>query len=289
MLPFKKKRRQKKYPMPKWVFWGTLIFLMLTLYTASLSPSLEQPSMLSETFEQVKGELPEVSQYKKLVPMPEKSKRVLTERGTGVTVLCGQKIALSYQTASGNDLSEITPYEWAFGEQTSDFLNYALSGASIGSTQEFNFSPAKQLDVLIPGAAASPVDALSITIESAIPDMNALFSSDLSLQINDKQTGQGKLLACGDTAGVALKLWGADGALIYQSEADMLESITIGKSQAMLGLEQSLIGMGVGGVRQVIIPPVWQQRLQEGAATDLPGEWTNKKTTLLIAEVRRVN
>ena len=79
------------------------------------------------------------------------------------------------------------------------------------------------------------------------------------LQINDLNEGTGDPAQTGDTVLVHYTGWlyvdGTRGAQFDTSRATGLFEVTIGETPVMQGWTKGLVGMKVGGVRQLIIPP----------------------------------
>ena len=83
-------------------------------------------------------------------------------------------------------------------------------------------------------------------------DQNGLFA--------DVQKGTGTELASGMKAAVYYKGWLTNGTLFDQSQTDDKGQLqpfvfTLGAHQVIPGWEEALVGMKVGGVRLVIVPP----------------------------------
>lgn len=123
------------------------------------------------------------------------------------------------------------------GQGTSN--NNAQSGTSSGAN-----SP----------AANNPFDPKSfLQYDKYKSDKTALFA--------DAQMGDGATLESGKKAVVYYRGWLTNGTLFDQSRADasgklQTFSFTAGAHQVITGWEQGLIGMKVGGVRLLIVPPV---------------------------------
>jgi FKBP-type peptidyl-prolyl cis-trans isomerase FkpA len=86
------------------------------------------------------------------------------------------------------------------------------------------------------------------------------YKNDQSALMGDPQVGTGATLEAGKTAVVYYRGWLTNGTLFDQSRAGSdgkLQpfSFTVGSHQVISGWEQGLVGMKVGGVRLLIVPP----------------------------------
>ena len=86
------------------------------------------------------------------------------------------------------------------------------------------------------------------------------YQSSRNALFGDIQAGSGPALAVGQKASVYYKVWLTNGALVDQSPVSsggqpQPFSFTLGSHQVILGLEQGVAGMKVGGKRLVIVPP----------------------------------
>ncbi len=86
------------------------------------------------------------------------------------------------------------------------------------------------------------------------------YKDDKSALLGEAQAGTGATLEAGKKAIVYYRGWLTNGTLFDQSRADangQLQSFsfTVGAHQVIAGWEQGLVGMKVGGVRLLIVPP----------------------------------
>lgn len=86
------------------------------------------------------------------------------------------------------------------------------------------------------------------------------YKSSQNALFGDIQQGSGAALAAGQKASIYYKVWLTNGALVDQSPVSSSGqpqpfSFTLGGHQVILGLEQGVAGMKVGGKRLVIVPP----------------------------------
>ena len=99
------------------------------------------------------------------------------------------------------------------------------------------------------------VDRQEQPVLSRIPD-DKLTTTDSGLAYYDIVTGEGAEAATGQTVLVHYSGWLEDGTL-FDSSVTRGEplSVTLGAGGVIPGWEEGLVGMKVGGKRQLIIPP----------------------------------
>ncbi|HVV25746.1 MAG TPA: FKBP-type peptidyl-prolyl cis-trans isomerase [Candidatus Saccharimonadales bacterium] len=86
------------------------------------------------------------------------------------------------------------------------------------------------------------------------------YQSSQNALFGDIQPGSGSALAAGQKASIYYKVWLTNGALVDQSPVSSSGqpqpfTFTLGAHQVIVGLEQGVAGMKVGGKRLVIVPP----------------------------------
>lgn len=118
-----------------------------------------------------------------------------------------------------------------------------------------------------PAPTATPVDP-----EAAESAMAAIAANDGTLQINDIVEGTGAAAKAGDVLSVDYTGYLADGSVFDSSVGSTPLAFELGAGSLIQGWEQGLVGMKVGGKRQLVIPP----SLAYGAAGmgSVPGDAT---------------
>jgi FKBP-type peptidyl-prolyl cis-trans isomerase FkpA len=81
-------------------------------------------------------------------------------------------------------------------------------------------------------------------------DLADMTETPSGLFLRDDEEGAGDLARAGDLATVTFSLWIADGTSIE----DGVFSFTLGAQEAIVGFDQAVTDMAVGGQRTVIIP-----------------------------------
>jgi FKBP-type peptidyl-prolyl cis-trans isomerase len=100
---------------------------------------------------------------------------------------------------------------------------------------------------------ASPADPSTFTQYNK-------YASNTSALFGDIQVGTGATISVGQTATVSYKGWLTDGTMFSQSglnSSGQVDATTfvIGQHQVIVGLEEGVAGMKVGGTRLIIVPP----------------------------------
>ena len=110
-------------------------------------------------------------------------------------------------------------------------------------------------------------------------DLAAMDQTDTGVYIQDLVVGEGEPLVWGDQPLIRYQGWLANGVLFDQNGVGF--SFLMGNNQVILGFEQGIFGMRVGGVRKMIIPPILAYGTR-GAGVIPPG-------SVLIFEVEVVS
>ena len=85
-------------------------------------------------------------------------------------------------------------------------------------------------------------------------------------------------LNCGATQALKIRMWGKDGALVYETK-DEPKIIHVGYSELGHGIDRGVIGMLEGEIRQLMIPPAYQPK-----TSDIPFP----RKEIAIVEVMRI-
>jgi peptidylprolyl isomerase len=102
-------------------------------------------------------------------------------------------------------------------------------------------------------------------------DINASTRLDGGVYIRDLTVGTGTLAAVGQPVHVRYIGWLADGTKFEENPAPApLLSFTLGANQVIRGFDAGIVGMRVGGIRQLVIPPS-QGYGSAGSPPDIPG------------------
>jgi peptidylprolyl isomerase len=128
------------------------------------------------------------------------------------------------------------------------------TGTGVGPTTTVTAPPGSPLNAIgaIPAADRSPAGtagtAPTVTVPSGTPPT--------SLESADLITGTGKAAATGDSVTVQYVLATySSGKVIQSSWTSQPFTFTIGKGEVIPGWDKGVVGMKVGGRRELIIPP----------------------------------
>lgn len=112
-------------------------------------------------------------------------------------------------------------------------------------------------------------DPKGITFASSLGvDLDAMDLQPSGLYIRDIHVGEGDPTVAGDVAVVHYSGWIGDGTLFDSSRIPGRDPfpVELGRGTVIAGWEEGLLGMKVGGVRQLVIPP----QLAYGAQSPSP-------------------
>jgi len=114
--------------------------------------------------------------------------------------------------------------------------------------------------------AATLLTVLATRVEAQAPNGTALASSlgvdvaqmhdQRGVLVRDLTVGTGRAASREMTVAVRYTLWLADGTAVDSTkESEPPVTFTIGKHDVVRGWEEGVVGMRVGGRRQLVIPP----------------------------------
>ena len=107
-------------------------------------------------------------------------------------------------------------------------------------------------------SATARADELSATTfaPTLSVDLAAMRATPRGAYVRDVREGDGLYVRSGETVQVRYAGWLADGTAIDAvGERDAPVSFRVGGGQVVRGWEEAVVGMRVGGRRQVVIPP----------------------------------
>jgi peptidylprolyl isomerase len=277
---FFKKREQK--PTPHWATWLAIAVVLYALFfnkpQAPISDTEPAPATARDAIKSQLAPLENLST--RLLPSMVASLQMNdTAEGNGAPAVCGQSVTLSYRAELGKDQPigdsrNPTTINFIAGEgRMMPALERGIIGMKPGGTREIIASPDMAYDA--PGHQRSDVPAgstvkFTLSLESVSPPMPAF--NETSFRIVDTQLVSGKMLFCGNTARVHVRVMDVRGKTIFSSaERGTILEFTPGKSQVFLGLEQGVIGMTTGSERLLVVPPEFHKTMKGNAPTiDIP-------------------
>jgi len=267
MLPFRRPKREMP-PKPKWLVWMLMGFGLYALVVVSQPGSRpnESAKVMGQQMERVETN---IADYKeKIFPGNPASLRLDdVEEGTGDPAVCGQKVELAYQTylVQGNELPDGTskekPLRFTIGDQNvMPAIGNAVIGMKAGGKRSVIAPPLMSYGLEdhrrndIPDGANVRIEMELLSAAPPLPELEMM-----PYRIAEVAPGGGPMVVCGTKVDSRIKVWDLTGKLIYNNKDDAAPiTLTPGKGEAMLGLEQGIIGMNEGGTRLLIIPPSFQ-------------------------------
>lgn len=275
MFPFRRKTEKRQLPpKPPWLKWLLLFFILYGLFLISTSKETKQ------SFEQAqkrleKNELVNIDGYKdKLFPEHGAGLRIKdVAEGTGRPAVCGQHVAIAYQSflAQGNEIADTAtrekPLRFTIGDgNVMPVFDRGVIGMKTGGKRSIVAPPTMAYGMEnytrddVPQGTSIRMEMELLSAEPALPE-----AETMPYRIADVAIGSGNMLICGETTTLRVKLWDLTGKLLYTNAQDKDPiTLTPGKAEAMLGLEQGILGMIEGGTRLLIIPPAFQKTMDGG-------------------------
>jgi len=81
------------------------------------------------------------------------------------------------------------------------------------------------------------------------------YKSSENALFGDIHLGSGTVVSAGSKVSISYKGWLTDGKLFDESRPDLPLNFTVGNHEVVVGFEEGIVGMKVGGSRRIIIPP----------------------------------
>jgi FKBP-type peptidyl-prolyl cis-trans isomerase len=270
MFPFRRKQPKRPDPIPPWVKWAALAFVIYAVVTNHHAPqtatgtsSTAAPSALHTDVIDAAGK--RFAEYKNaLLPIGIALRVEDTAPGSGHPLICGQEVTLAYSAffeEGKPPVDRATSYHFHIGAgDAMPALEQGVVGMHVGGKRSI-FAR----NSLAYGDTRKDIDknaTLRFDVEalSATPDLSHLDSSPF--RIADTAPGGGGEAICGQPVRVQVTVWSAEGKKLFETKTPVI--FTPGKSEVPLGIEQGVIGMRQGGMRTLIIPPSMQKPMHGG-------------------------
>lgn len=149
------------------------------------------------------------------------------------------------------------------GTSSTDGLNVGSAGSD--STGQLSTGGQNLLGSGNSGSSGANASSSSSSSSPQLPDPSTFaqydkYKDSSSVAFGDVQTGNGTALAAGQTASVYYRGYLTNGTLFDATRSDssgtpQAFSFTEGQHQVIAGWEEGLLGMKVGGIRLLIVPP----------------------------------
>ena len=183
--------------------------------------------------------------------------------GTGVAVVCGEKVKVKYEYADTNNKVFATDEKTvAVGEgKLLKGLELGLIGMKAGGQRKITV-PAElayysDTAFMLPAEIKGKAVNVNVTLNEIITKVP---ESTFPLRAMNNKIGKGLHVQCGDRVNAAITLWKLDGTKFYSSD-DAPVSFVYGQSRMPYGIEQAVVNLMVGGENTVIIPPAYAKPL----------------------------
>lgn len=293
---FRKKNRRPTDPDVTTVYY-IVAFCMLIGMSSYMRENRDAPQRISAGFskslERIKSNSP-IDFSARIFPDSESMLSIQdTRTGKGGPTVCGQTATVAYSvflpdnTQAGPKATKESPLVVRIGEgKAMPALEQGLIGMQPGGVRNINAPPQlafglkKFANPAIPESAAVRLEVELLDVTPSLPDL-----AQTSYRFMDSRTGLGPVIECGMPVKVHITVWTSDGKKLYASrdEAPGPLAVTPGASDYFIGLEQAVIGMRAGGIRNVIVPPPFQKTMYDKPpALDIP--FPKEQTALVDIE-----
>jgi FKBP-type peptidyl-prolyl cis-trans isomerase len=280
MLIFGKVRKKPKpQGNPPWLTWSVtalIVYMIYNQYTdrknSEFAGKLQQRLPQNQAVQPVpiNADTKNMEAATKVQPEQTLSEKITIRgdiEGRGIAASCGHLLQINYDELAPDNsdfkAKENISLEIKAGLKASSLWHEAITGMKMGGVRQINVKAAdiyndKQLSEN--SLKSSDLLEYKIELKSLQPTKN---SDEIDLQIIDNSSGEGETINCTKTAELQLTLWGIDGKKLYENDAENPLKSRIGYNDYFYGLDQTLLGMKVGGVRSAIIPPSYAKLSDE--------------------------
>jgi FKBP-type peptidyl-prolyl cis-trans isomerase len=299
---FKKKPKRERMPSPPWmkvIIVGFLVFAVIG--------NMHKGSSINKAIQQAQENL----DPKQLVNWQDYKSKIFPgygttlhthdiEDGKGPEAMCGQTVSIAYTAWVGDVKTKIVfddqrtadhPLTFRIGDHKAmPALDLGATGMRVGGKRSV-IAPMKMAYGLPEFAKpelgndykARDMVRFEMELLKLSPPLPGI--QDVPFRIATIRNAQGAPALCGDTVKLGITVWAMDGGKLFSTRGKDPLSVTLGKSEAFLGLEQGALGMKPGDLRTLIVPPAYQKTLDGGKpAIDIP--FPKNQTVLVDVEVQ---
>lgn len=251
MLNFFGKNRQPAPPTP-WLKWLVLAFLAMAVISSMNRGTPQSPGKVHQAVEQAKEEIaPEkllnLHAYKAIL-RPAQPRDI--EAGSGEATVCGQTAHIAYKSyAADNSLLSDETLTVRIGEG---------KAPPVIETGIIGMQPGGKRNLIAAAGTGNAPARFEVELRSAEPALPDIEHSAYRIVVT-RETGETPI-ACGHAGKFSLTMWDVDGKKRYTTPEPII--FTPGKSEIAIGIEQAVVGMGVGSARTIILPPDFQKTLE---------------------------
>lgn len=272
--------KKKPPPMPDWMRVTLLVFLMFLAYTGYQGERKAKEGV----------DAPHLAKYAAIEQFTDMGRwyRVLYPgfnrdleyhdivEGEGDGAACGQKVTLEVEddAAPDEENRKKEPVEFVIGFGSVEAWDRGVRGMKLNGKR--NIKVGARLVNRDEQALNAPDHVFTLKLTSLSP---ALPADAVPQSFTTVREGVGDAtLNCADTGALKVRLWSNDGTLVYESGKEPIV-IRVGSAQLGHGVDRGVVGMLMGEVRQLMIPPAYQPK-----AGDIPFP----RNEIAIVEVMRI-
>lgn len=270
----------KKGAMPKWMKWAMGLFMAYMMFVAYGGEKDEngETQLTIKKYDAI-TEFTDVNRWR-MFANPNLGREldvVDLVDGEKDSAACGAKVTLAIKAVEDEGLvvrDDIVPKEpITFTIGSGDMpWDRAVRGMKQGGVRNIQVGP-RMLDEQAP--YDNPRAQFELTLQSLTPNLDG----GVKLSYTRERRGMKLPISCGETGSFAVTIWKADNTELTKRGEDNPITLTLGSGVYGHGLDRGLIGMQLGEIRKLIIPPAYQAK---------SGELVFPQNEIAIVEVMRV-
>ena len=293
-----KKRRPKQHPSARSVQLILVVFVLFALAghfrTIQSDPTNNSIAEIKNSIVEAAPPIPlDYATYKSPIPEIHTINIKDDTLGDGEPAVCGHTVSVAYTAKTLDDVvindhaDADKPLTFRIGEHKAmEALEQGVVGMAKHGTRTI-FAP-----------AATAYDMKGFSRDNVPKDTRVAFHVELLditpplpdaehnvFHLLDVKTGFGPLVLCGEKVKVHLTVKDIEGKTIYSTKDKDQEpgTVTIGRSEVFLGLEQGVIGIKNEGIRSLIVSPAFQKTMN-GNESKLKIPFPSKQSVLVDVE-----
>lgn len=256
-------RKRKEQPAPPWMKWLLIVFVLYAVVSnMGKDKPGDKPAPLKSAMNDIESSI-NLSEYKgKIFPDSDVPLRIKElAAGSGNPAICGQDVKIAYASffpdgkLAEKSASKDTPLAFRIGDgEAMPALEQGVIGMREGGSRSVIASPS-----MATGMDTSKSDLVRLDIEllSLSPTLPNFESTPY--RIAEVAAGARATVLCGQPVKAKVTVWSTEGKKLFAAKEPL--EFTPGKSETFLGLEQGVIGMRVGGMRTLVVPPTFQKTM----------------------------
>lgn len=254
-------KQPQKGETPKWMKWAMGLFMAYMLFVAysgeTVNEETGEAQLTIKKYDAI-TDFVDVDRWR-MIANPNLGRDldyVEKLEGEKDHAACGQRVTLAIKAIDGEGLalrdnlvSEV-PINFAIGSGDMPW-DRAVRGMKEGGVRDIQVGPR----MFNPEAAHDdPPSRFELILQSLEPNLDG----GMSFSHTREKRGMDVPISCGEEGRFAVTIWSSDNSELSKHTEDNSIQHRLGSGEFGHGLDRGLVGMQIGEVRKLIIPPAYQ-------------------------------